>query len=230
MVAARFSNRGLAVGAPISVALLFAVTLGVDPGYVLNTRSRSPCRWLIVACAAAYLGPLVASDVRHRADSTLDADRAAQPPRARAASPRSPTGRAGRPAGQRRARRHRPLQEVNDGTGTPPATPCCATSPTRCATACARSSCSTGSAARSSCCCSRAPTPSSATGLAEALRLAVADARPGGFDLTCSFGVATAEGAGALEPLLAAADSALYAAKRGGRDQVARAARTRLAV
>ena len=72
MVAARFSNRGIAVGAPISVVLLFAVTFGVDPDYVLEHPQSVAVPLTLIVAAAAYLGPLVASDVRHRADSTLD--------------------------------------------------------------------------------------------------------------------------------------------------------------
>lgn len=60
---------------------------------------------------------------------------------------------------------------------------------------------------------------------AERLRLALSEgvAHPGaGGRVTASFGVAALEGRGvaALEPALAAADAALYAAKHGGRDRV----------
>lgn len=72
MVAARFSNRGLIVGAPLSGALVVAVTLGVDPSYVLAHPESMGIPLLLVLCTAAYVSPLVASDVRHRADSTLD--------------------------------------------------------------------------------------------------------------------------------------------------------------
>jgi diguanylate cyclase (GGDEF)-like protein len=71
-VAARFSNLGLMVGAPISVALVLATTLGADPAYVLAHPEALATPLLLVLCAAAYVSPLIASDVRHRADSTLD--------------------------------------------------------------------------------------------------------------------------------------------------------------
>jgi diguanylate cyclase (GGDEF)-like protein len=57
--------------------------------------------------------------------------------------------------------------------------------------------------------------------IAERLRAAVEAARPGGLDLTISLGVAAASGAEVrLEPLLRAADQALYRAKRAGRNRV----------
>ena len=72
MVAARFSNRGLVVGAPISALLVLATTLGVDPAYVVRHPESLMVPLALVICAAVYVSPLVASDVRHRADSTLD--------------------------------------------------------------------------------------------------------------------------------------------------------------
>jgi diguanylate cyclase (GGDEF)-like protein len=72
VMASRFNNRGLVVGAPISVALIGAVTLGVDPGYVLDNPESIGVPLMLVACIVAYISPLVTSDVRHRAASTLD--------------------------------------------------------------------------------------------------------------------------------------------------------------
>ena len=57
--------------------------------------------------------------------------------------------------------------------------------------------------------------------LAERLREALRMRRPGGLDVTMSFGVATASGAEVVfDPLFKAADKALYAAKARGRDRV----------
>jgi diguanylate cyclase (GGDEF)-like protein len=72
MVGARFSDRGLIVGTPISVALVLLATVGVDPSYVWQHPESVIVPLALVIIAAAYLSPLVASDVRHRANSTLD--------------------------------------------------------------------------------------------------------------------------------------------------------------
>ena len=51
--------------------------------------------------------------------------------------------------------------------------------------------------------------------VAERIRAAIELARPGGLDVTASFGVASSTG-----DVVAAADKALYAAKRRGRNRV----------
>jgi len=60
-----------------------------------------------------------------------------------------------------------------------------------------------------------------ATELAEGVRRAVQDARPGGLDVSVSIGVACARGEVAFDALFRAADEALYRAKREGRNRVA---------
>jgi diguanylate cyclase (GGDEF)-like protein len=66
------------------------------------------------------------------------------------------------------------------------------------------------------------------TELAEQLRLAVSDGPRGGQDVTMSFGTAASVSGERFdyETVFAAADAALYDAKRSGRDQVCSAART----
>ena len=59
-----------------------------------------------------------------------------------------------------------------------------------------------------------------ASDIADALRRAVENLRPAGLEITCSCGVATAEGADVGFAMLERADAALYAAKRRGRDRV----------
>jgi diguanylate cyclase (GGDEF)-like protein len=60
----------------------------------------------------------------------------------------------------------------------------------------------------------------SAAGVAERLRRAIIAARPGGLDVTASFGVAQVEEDATLAETFDAADTALYAAKAAGRDRV----------
>ncbi len=56
--------------------------------------------------------------------------------------------------------------------------------------------------------------------LAERLRSAIAASRPGGLEVTASFGVAQAHEDATLAETFDAADAALYAAKTAGRDCV----------
>lgn len=61
---------------------------------------------------------------------------------------------------------------------------------------------------------------SDATTVAERLRQAIVATRPGGLNVTASFGVAEARGPGTLQQTFEDADRALYAAKTAGRDCV----------
>ena len=229
MVAARFSNRGIAVGAPISVALLFAVTFGVDAGYVLAHPQSVVAPLTVIVTAAAYLGPLVDSDVRHRADSTLDAltgllNRRALPSRFEEVAQQAAI--AGQPVSVVLADLDR-FKRVNDSSGH-----AAGDAVLRDVAAALRVNLRTfellyrigGEEFLLLLPGADAP---HAIELAESLRGAVTEARPGGFDITCSLGVATFDGPGhaaSLDTLLAAADRALYEAKRSGRDRVVHAA------
>ena len=72
MVGTRFSRRGIAVGAPISFVLVLVCTVAVDPGYVRRHPESLIVPLGLVVVTAAYLLPVVASDVDHRVDSTKD--------------------------------------------------------------------------------------------------------------------------------------------------------------
>ena len=227
MVGARFSNRGLAVGVPFSVLLIIATTLGVDPGYVAAHPESLVVPLVLVLCVAAYLSPLVASDVRHRANSTLDPltgllnRRGLEPRFAEVAEQANLT--------------HEPVslvagdidhfKSINDNHGH-----AAGDAVLRDIAHAMRGTLRTfellyrvggeefllllpGAHAEG------------AARIAEKLRVAVAELHPGGHPVTCSFGVATARDEGVvLTSLVSAADTALYDAKRRGRNRVEGAA------
>ena len=72
LLAARFSSRGIAVGAPITAGLILAVTVGVDPAYVAAHPESVLVPLALVLAVAIYMSPLVDADIRHREASTLD--------------------------------------------------------------------------------------------------------------------------------------------------------------
>jgi diguanylate cyclase (GGDEF)-like protein len=223
MVATRFSRRGLIVGAPISAFVVLATTLGVDPGYVAAHPESLVVPLALVVCIALYMDALLSSDVRHRADSSLDQltgllnRRSLEPRLAEVSQQAALTGQpVSFVAGD--------LDEfklVNDKWGH-----------------------STGDLVLSQASdamrgCLRTfellyriggeefllvlpgADENEALAIAESLRAAIQDADPGGLGVTCSFGVATSHGADvAFDPLFKASDRALYAAKRAGRNRV----------
>ena len=222
MVGARFSNRGLIIGVPISILIVLGTTIGVDPAYTWHHPESVALPLALVIITTAYISPLVDSDVRHRADSTLDAltgllnVRALTPRLAEVAEQAAVNGqpvsvvaididhfklvndRHGHSAGDRA------LREIADAM---------------------RQSLRTFELlyriggdefllllpGASGC---------NAAQLAETLRRAVAHACPLGLPVTCSFGVATAEAEIDARALTEQADAALYQAKRDGRDRV----------
>jgi diguanylate cyclase (GGDEF)-like protein len=223
MVAARFNNRGLIVGAPISALLVVLTTVAVDPGYVAAHPQSLMVPLTLVLSVAMYVSPLVASDERHRADSTLDQltgllnRRALEPRFAEVA--------------EQAALSEQPVslvladidhfKRVNDEHGH-----VVGDAVLREVAAAMRRTLRTfellyrfggeefllllpGAEA------------TDAVVIAESLRAAIEELRPVGLELTCSFGIASASGDGLeLSPLLKGADAALYAAKHGGRNQV----------
>jgi diguanylate cyclase (GGDEF)-like protein len=223
MVGARFSRRGLIVGAPISAALVLAVTLGVDPAYVWRHPESVLVPLSLVIVTAAYLGPLVDSDVRHRADSALDALTGLLNRRgldARMAEVAEQAALNGQPVSVV-AIDVDYLKEINDRHG----------------------HASGDRALRAIADILRrnlrsfellyrvggdefllllpGASGAQAERIAEALREAVAKARPVDAMLTCSFGVASSRERIDAKSLSTQADAALYRAKRNGRNRVA---------
>jgi diguanylate cyclase (GGDEF)-like protein len=225
MVGARFSHRGLVVGAPISAVLVVGVTLGADPAYVLDNPEALLIPLGLVIASAAYTSPLMASDVRHRADSTLDQltgllNRCAL--EQRFAEITEQAALTGDSVSVVMADIDR-FKRINDEHGH-----------------------SVGDAVLRDVAYSLrrelrtfellyrlggeefllllpGADGAMAEQIAENLRSAIADLRPAGIDLTCSFGVASATGRDvAFASLMAQCDTALYAAKRLGRNRVER--------
>ena len=225
MVAARFSNRGLVVGAPISALLVLATTLGVDPGYVAHHPESLVVPLALVICAAVYVSPLVASDVRHRADSTLDQltgllnRRALEPRFAEIAEQAALTDQ---PVSVVLADLDH-FKAINDdhGHGVGDAV-------LRDVAYAMRRSLRTFEllyrlGGEEFALLLPGAAEDDAAGIAESLRVAVEELETAGLQVTCSFGVATARGDSIeLDRLVGHADAALYAAKRGGRNRVER--------
>jgi diguanylate cyclase (GGDEF)-like protein len=223
MVAARFSNRGLLVGVPVSVALIVATTIGVDARYVAEHPESLAIPLALVVCIAVYMSPLVASDVRHRADSSLDQltgllNRRGLEPRfaeiaEQAALSRHPVSVVVADIDH--------FKRINGGYGHP-----VGDAVLRDLADAMRQRLRTfellyriggeefllllpGADAEA------------AGEVAETLRVAVEERRPEGLPVECSFGVATANGGDVVfETLLNEADAALYDAKRFGRNRV----------
>ena len=223
MLGARFSHRGLLVGVPLAVVLVIATTLGVDPQQVLDNPETLAIPLALVISIAFYTSPLVASDVRHREDSTLDEltgllNRRAFAPRFAELAQQAMLN--GQPVSVVAVDIDR-FKRVNDEHGH--------AAGDEVLRAIARSF------------RERLRTfellyrmggdefllvlpgadGATATDIAEALRRAVDGLLPAGLEVTCSCGVATAEGGEeGFALLLERADTALYEAKRRGRDRV----------
>jgi diguanylate cyclase (GGDEF)-like protein len=222
MVGARFSNRGLIVGTPISLALVVGSTVGVDPAYVGHHPESVLVPVVLVIITAAYLSPLVASDLRHRATSSLDALTGLLNVRALQARFDEIIEQAalnGQPVSVV-ALDIDHFKAVNDERGHAAGDQVLR----EFADALRHGlrnfellyriggeefllllpGASTGDAVK----------------IAESLRETVAEARPLGLRLTCSFGVATAHTDISAKALTERADAALYLAKRRGRNRV----------
>jgi diguanylate cyclase (GGDEF)-like protein len=223
IVATRFSARGLMVGVPLGIAVAIAATLGVDPSYVLHRPESMLVPVALVICITMYMLPLLNSDLRHRADSRLDEltgllnRRSLESRMDEIAYQASLTGQpvsfvacdvdhfknvndeAGHVTGDL------VLREVADAM---------------------RSRLRTFEllyrvGGEEFLLVLPGADEHAAASIAETLRAAVAEARPAGRTISCSFGVATAVGADAtLAFLRRGSDIALYDAKRAGRNRV----------
>jgi diguanylate cyclase (GGDEF)-like protein len=223
MLGARFSSRGLLVGVPIAVVLVVATTLGVDPQHVLDNPETLVIPLALVLSTAFYTSPLVASDVHHREESTLDEltgvlNRRAFAPRFAELAQQAALN--GQPISVVAVDIDR-FKRVNDDHGH-----AAGDEVLRAIARSFRERLRTfellyrmggdefllvlpGADA------------ATASDIADALRRAVNALRPAGLEVTCSCGVATAQGDEVgFELLLERADAALYAAKRLGRDRV----------
>jgi diguanylate cyclase (GGDEF)-like protein len=223
MMAARFSNRGLVVGAPVSAALIVAATVGADPRYVLDNPESAGVPLALVACIVAYISPLVSSDVLHRTASTLDEltgllNRRALEPRfvevaEQAALAQSPVSLVSIDIDH--------FKLVNDEHGHP-----VGDAVLRQVAATLRQELRTFEllyriGGEEFLLLLPGADQQIAIQIAATLRAAIAGLVPSGVPVTCSFGVATAHGdAIAFTSLMQEADSALYEAKRLGRNRV----------
>ena len=222
MVGTRFSRRGIAIGAPISLLLVLRLHRRGRSGVrraAPGERDR-PARLVVVT--AAYLLPVVASDVDHRVDSTKD----------------ELTGLLNRRALRMRLdeiveqveENQAPVSAivldidyfklVNDehghAVGDEVLREIARTLRLRLRTF----ELLYRIGGDEFLLLLPGATASDAFRLAESLHDAISGARPGGLDVTCSCGVATARKAVEVIPLIRDADEALYRAKRIGRDRV----------
>ncbi len=222
ILGARFSTRGLVIGAPLSAALVLAVTLGVDPRYVVAHPLSVVVPLALIVITTAYLGPLVNSDARHRSEAMIDAltgllNRRTLENRLAELFAQARVG--GEPVGAI-AFDVDHFKDINDRHGHAGGD-----------RVLVELTASIRRRLRSFELLYRVggdefvlllpgAAPADAVAVGESIREAVAETRPLGLVITCSVGVASLPAPGTARELLAAADAALYRAKRDGRNRV----------
>jgi diguanylate cyclase (GGDEF)-like protein len=197
--------------------------VGTDPDYVIKHPQSLMIPLTMVLCTTVYLSPLVASDLRHRADSTLDELTGLLNRRAldsRFAEIAEQAALSGQPVSFVLADLDH-FKRVNDGHGHE-----VGDAVLREVADAMRGSLRTFEllyrfGGEEFLLLLPGAEDGDAVLVAESLRGAIEALNPAGLEITCSFGVATARGAQVdLRTLLRQADGALYAAKRAGRNRV----------
>jgi diguanylate cyclase (GGDEF)-like protein len=222
---ARFEPRGIVVGTAFILALLAASTYGFDAGTAAASYQDVLAAAALVLCAVILSGALVESDRAHRRRSTLDAltglcNRNALEQRLAELD--------GQPSSEREGLSHALLlcdldhfKRVNDQLGH-----AAGDAVLQDVAYTMRSTLRAGDSiyrvgGEEILVVLPGAAEEGAVEIAERLRVAVRDRRPVGVPVTVSIGVAVSgEGRVDTDELIADADSALYAAKAGGRDRV----------
>ncbi|MCW3029308.1 MAG: hypothetical protein JWN81_2519 [Solirubrobacterales bacterium] len=68
----RFSMRGVVAGVAIACGLVLAVAFGIDATAVLNSPELVTAPMVLIICVAVLSTPLMRSDIQHRSDAVID--------------------------------------------------------------------------------------------------------------------------------------------------------------
>jgi diguanylate cyclase (GGDEF)-like protein len=224
----RFTSRGLAFGVGLTLALLVAVTVGVDPQAVAGAPELVLFPAVVVWSIPLLSYGLMRSDVQHRMESVVDPltgmlNRKGLALRATELTAQSALS--GEPVGVVLGDVDR-FKAVNDEHGHAAGDAVLAELAARMRTVLRAYDSAYRMGGEEFLVLVPGATPAETADLAERLRAAITSRPVAGVPVTMSFGVAaTAAGEGfAFPALYARADAALYEAKRGGRNRVTPAA------
>ena len=219
----RFTPRGLAAAVGLTLALLFASTIAVDPQAVLDAPYLAAFPVSLIGGVALVGSALMRSEVEHRADAIVDPltqmlNRKALAARGRELALQSQIS--GRPVGVVLGDLDH-FKAINDREGHQAGDAVLRELAHRWRTTLRAYDLAYRLGGEEFVVLLPGATEAEATELAEQLRAAVRGAPIAGHDVTMSFGVAVS-GAGGFDfdTHCARADDALYEAKRGGRDRV----------